>query len=228
MNNCRVLFVLAAVGLVSCVGATNVPISGPTATVVATSVAVEVPSATLSPFGTATPGYAVPTPTTMPINTATGTQRVATETLMPPPAFTPIIPDISLSRCITTAKRDSTRLIGLWLRFLGPGHENEYERLFFRDVQTVSIWRGGYAVGLGHIAPWIRDATYSSTNDRHIEISIDGTAYASLDYGVCEDVLAVYDALKPDFGVYGYIRLPDECWERSDFYPNSCYFRLDS
>ena len=226
MNNCRFLLFLAAIGLVSCVSVTNVPLANNEAAVEETSVAVEVPSVT--PVATETPELTVPSPTVVPTETATATQPIPTDTAMAPPAYTPNIPEISLSQCISTAVRDRSRLVGLWLRFLGPGRENEYERLFFRDSETVSIWRGGYALGLGHIAPWIRDATYASTNDRHIEVSIDGTAYASLDYGVCDDVLAVYNAMEPDVGVYGYVRLLDECWERADYYLSGCYFRLDS
>jgi len=173
----------------------------------------------------ATPSVA--TATRAPISTSQATQPIATPTATEPPPYTPAIPGITLSQCIATAARDPSKLIGLWMRWYGPGEKTRYELLYFRDDHVVSAWLGGGIEGIGNIEPWIEDGTYTHTNDRHIELTIPSTAYASLDYGVCNDLLAVYNALDPSVGVYGYVRIPEMCWEFGDAYADRCFFRLD-
>ena len=113
------------------------------------------------------------------------------------------------------------------MRWYGPGAKTQYELIYFRDDHVVSVWLGGSFEDAATIDPWIEDGTYVHTNDRHIELTVLGSSYASLDYGICDDLLAVYNAQNPSVGVYGYLRVPEMCWKYGDDYSDRCFFRLD-
>jgi hypothetical protein len=155
-------------------------------------------------------------------NNATPDYRYATDTYNPP-TFIAVLPEISPSECLLTSKRDSKQLLGLWFRWRDLGSENEYEKLYFRDNHRVSIWLGGYVIGIGNIEPLILNGTVTHVNIKHISLNVSDWAYASLDYNVCGDLLAVYDSANAGNGVYSYIRIAEWCWDISDAYPDICY-----
>jgi hypothetical protein len=148
-----------------------------------------------------------------------------------PPSFTPqqtateaeIFPAATndpLADCLASETTDDPQLIGLWFRWKG----NEFEKYYFRDDGSVSIWLGGRTEDGLNIEPFIRHGTYSKLNENELAVNIENWPLIELRYGLCGNGLRLIDLTKSNAKIITFVRIPDFCWEHPDDQdPQQCY-----